>query len=600
MCKSLRVLIVEDSKDDAELLVIELEKGGYDPIYTRVDTEADMQAALEHPLAWDIILADYSMPEFSAIAALSLLRKNRLDLPFIIISGKIGEDTAVAAMKAGAHDYIVKGKLARLLPAIARELREAVLRKEHRRAQDKLKYLAYYDELTGLPNRSFLLQVIERLIKDRDRDRDFSFAVIFVNLERFQLIKYSLGHILGDRLLVAASRRLEKCLDERSIVTRVGTEQFAILVTDLQRSEGCAVARPKGLAPNVASCEASPLGQSSDAKTIATKIYYKLSSPFKLNGPLILSNISIGIASSDLGYKQPEKYLQAADTAMHYARVNGIEKPIEFAPKMHASAIEKLQLESDLQQAIRYKALHLNYQPIVSLITGKITGFEALLRWNHPQRGKISPETFIPLSEETGLIVQLGEWVLSEACRQLMLWEKEFSLKTPLNISVNLSGIQLNNPNFLTQIDNLLESLGLDGEFLKLEITESVLMENASSVTDILRQLKQRKIKLCIDDFGIGYSSLSYLRYLPIDTLKIDRSFINQKINTTTFDILKAIVDLSHSLGLDIIAEGVETKEQLLMLQILDCEYGQGYYFSKPLEKSEVLNLMLSPLTVMS
>jgi diguanylate cyclase (GGDEF)-like protein len=574
MCKSLRVLIVEDSEDDAELLVIELEKGGYDPIYTRVDTETDMQAALEHPLAWDIVLADYSMPEFSAIAALSLLRKNRLDLPFIIVSGKIGEDTAVAAMKAGAHDYIVKGKLARLLPAIARELREAVLRKEHRRAQDKLKYLAYYDELTGLPNRSFLLQVIERLIQARNRRQDSSFAVIFVNLERFQLIKYSLGHLLGDRLLVAASRRLEKCLDERSIVTRVGTEQFAILLTDSKRSN--------------------------DAKSIAKEIYYKLSSPFKLNGPLILSNINIGIASSDLGYKQPEKYLQAADTAMHYARVNSIKQPMEFAPKMHASAIEKLQLESDLQQAIRYKALHLNYQPIVSLITGKITGFEALVRWNHPQRGKISPETFIPLSEETGLIVQLGEWVLSEACRQLMLWEKEFSLKAPLNISVNLSGIQLNNPNFIDQIDRLLDSIGLDGEFLKLEITESVLMENASSVTNILRQLKQRKIKLCIDDFGIGYSSLSYLRYLPIDTLKIDRSFINQKINTTTFYILKAIVDLSHSLGLDIIAEGVETKEQLLMLQILDCEYGQGYYFSKPLEKSEVLNLMLSPLTSMA
>jgi diguanylate cyclase (GGDEF)-like protein len=572
MCKSLRVLIIEDSEDDAELLIIELERGGYNPIYQRVDNRATMQAALDSSSNWDIVLADYSMPEFSPIAALNLLKSKNLDLPFIIVSGKIGEDTAVEAMKAGAHDYIIKGKLARLLPAIERELREAILRQEHRKAQERLKYLAYYDELTGLPNRSFLLEILARLLKNQKQQPDRLFAILLLSLERFQVIKYSLGHPLSDRLLIAASRRLEKCVDSRDMVARIGTNEFAILLTNLQ--------------------------QPSEAKAIARVIYHKLSSPFKLDGPLVFSNINIGIALSTLGYEQPEKYLQAADTAMHHAKVNSTKSSVFFDPKMHASALEKLQLESDLQQAIRYKSLHLNYQPIVSLATGRVAGFEALVRWHHPQRGSVSPEKFIPLSEETGLIVPLGQWVLSEACHQLLLWQQKFPQTVPLKISVNLSGIQLNNPEFILQIDRLLESLGLNGEYLKLEITESILMDNASSVTNILNQLKERKIKLCIDDFGIGYSSLSYLRYLPIDTLKIDRSFINQKITDRSLDIVKAIVNLAHNLGLDVVAEGLETKEQLLMLQSLKCEYGQGYFFSKPLEENEIFNLMRSPFTL--
>ncbi|MGL5804386.1 MAG: putative bifunctional diguanylate cyclase/phosphodiesterase [Xenococcaceae cyanobacterium] len=569
MRRSLRVLIVEDSKDDAELLIIALEKGGYDPTYKRVDTRATMLAALEELPGWDLILADYSMPEFSAIAALNVLKERQLDLPFIIVSGTIGEDMAVAAMKAGAHDYIIKGKSARLIPAIERELREAVFRKEHREAQQRLQYLAYYDELTKLPNRAVFFEALENLI--RQQNIESLFAVFLVRLDRFEIIKYSLGHVRSDRLLIAASDRLkslEKCLEFPSLVARVGADEFAVLINNLSH-------------PN-------------DAQKIAQEINCKLSNPFRLDGSLICSNISIGIALSNIGYERPEKFLQAADTAMHYAKISSVKDWLFFAPEMHDRALEKLQLESDLQQAIRYDLLHLNYQPIVSLTTGKISGFEALVRWNHPQKGNISPEKFIPISEETGSIVQLGKWVLAEACARFKQWQKSFPKLIPFDISVNLSGIQLSNPDFLIQIDNLLESLELSGEYLKLEITESILMENATAVTNIFKSLKERKIKLCIDDFGTGYSSLSYLRYLPIDTLKVDRSFISNKMNKKNLNILKTIINLAHSLELDVVAEGVETKEQLLMLQSLGCEYGQGYFFSKPLEEVKAIEFIQS------
>jgi diguanylate cyclase (GGDEF)-like protein len=569
MNKLLRVLIVEDSEDDAELLAIELERGGYQPIYQRVDTKADMQTALKEKKTWDIVLADYSMPKFSATAALNLLKEQDLDLPFIIVSGKIGEDTAVAAMKAGAHDYIVKGKLARLVPAVERELREAVIRQEHRQAQEKLKYLAYYDELTNLPNRSLFLEHLHQQIKhvsSKKRQKDRLFAVLFLCIDRFRMIKYSLGHSLSDRMLVAAARRLEECVSSQDIVARIGANEFAILLTKLEREE--------------------------EAQQIAEQIYRHLSIPFQLRKRLVFSPVSIGIALSNLGYKQPEKLLQAADTAMYHAKLDSAKGSMLFDEGMYQRAVERLRLESDLRQAINNGQLHLNYQPIVSLTTGKIEGLETLVRWQHSSLGLIPPEKFVLLSEETGLIVPLGQWILSEACQQLVVWQQQFPQLLTFSISVNLSGIQLSSPNLISQIDELLNCLELKGENLKLEITESTLMENASAVTNVLDQLKERNIKLCIDDFGIGYSSLSYLRYLPIDTVKIDRSFICHENCQKNFDIVKAIVNLAHNLELDVIAEGIETETQLNLLRSLGCEYGQGYLFSQPLDHEAIIALL--------
>ena len=568
MNKLLRVLIVEDSEDDAELLAIELERGGYQIIYQRVDTETHMKQALCQTPSWDIVLADYSMPHFSAIAALNLLKEHQLDLPFIIVSGKIGEDTAVAAMKAGAHDYIVKGKLARLIPAVERELREAILRQEYRQAQEKLRYLAYYDNLTGLPNRTLFLEHLNREIarSQESGEEEHLFALLLLSIDRFIGIKQSLGYILGKQLLVAVASRLEACAkDKNNVVSRIGGDEFAILLTDIKQPE--------------------------DAISKAEEIYHELIIPFQLNGSAVFSTVSIGIALSTISYKDAEKLLQAADTAMHYAKINFVKRLVIFDESMHTNAIAKLQLETDLQQAIDNRRLFLNYQPIVSLKTGKVNCLEALVRWKHSSLGLISPDKFIPLSEETGQIIALGQWVLSEACYQLVNWQRKFDSDFSLSMSINLSRIQISHPELIPQIDRLLQSLELNGKYLKLEITESTLMENVSAVTKVLEKLKERDIRLCIDDFGTGYSSLSYLRYLPVDTVKIDRSFIEAEGNKN-YDIVKAIVNLAHSLELDVIAEGVETEAQLEMLRCLGCEYGQGYLFAYPLSSNDVLNVV--------
>ena len=583
MNELLRVLIIEDSEDDAELLAIALEDGGYDVIHRRVDTKAGMQAALEEPQSWDIVIADYSMPQFSAIAALEVLKEWELDLPFVIVSGKIGEDTAVAAMKAGAHDYLVKGKLSRLIPAVERELREAVLREEYRAAQKRLRYLAYYDKLTDLPNRTLFLEHLSREIAQNDELVAHSshnlttsdcwstrnhFAVLLLSIDRFRNIKHSLGYVISEQLLVAIARRLEQHFAEldSQVVARIGEDEFALLITGLR--------------------------DVNDVVERADRLYRELIKPFEINNATVCSTVSIGIALNQDNNREPEKMLRWADTAMQYAKVNFAKTSVLFDKRMQSTAVEKLRLENDLQRAIDNQQLYLNYQPIVSLDTGKINCLEALVRWTHDSLGSIPPDKFIPICEETGQIIALGQWVLSEACCQLVAWQKSFTADYPLTMSINLSRIQIYHPELIPQIDRLLESLNLPGKNLKLEITESTLIENTRAVTNVLEQLKEREIKLCLDDFGTGYSSLSYLRYLPVDTVKIDRSFIGPEINNTNYDIIKAIVNLAHSLGLDVIAEGIETEAQLKILQSLGCEYGQGYLFAYPLHSKDVLNVV--------
>lgn len=579
MNKLLRVLIVEDSEDDAELLAIALKRSDYEIIHQRVDTKLSMQIALEKQL-WDIVLADYSMPQFSAIAALELLKERQLDLPFVIVSGKIGEDTAVAAMKAGAHDYLVKGQLSRLIPAVERELREAVLREEYRAAQKRLRYLAYYDKLTDLPNRTLFLEHLNREIARHNelkqcRERNTAlaatpnlFAVLLLSIDRFRSIKHSLGYAISEELLIAVARRLQEYVTTTcfNTVARIGEDEFALLITDIKSSE--------------------------DVLNQAESLYRQLIKPFNINNATVCSTVSIGIALNHNNNQEPEKMLRWADTAMQYAKVNFAKTSVLFDEKMQSKAVEKLRLENDLQQAIDNQQLYLNYQPIVSLDTGKIDCLEALVRWKHDSLGLIPPDKFIPICEETGQIIALGQWILSEACYQLVTWQKSLAVDSSLTISINLSRIQIYHPELIPQIDALLQSLNLTGKDLKLEITESTLMENISAVTKVLEQLKEREIKLCLDDFGTGYSSLSYLRYLPVDTVKIDRSFIGPEINSTNYDIIKAIVNLAHSLGLDVVAEGIETEAQLKILRSLGCEYGQGYLFAYPLNSGDVPSVM--------
>jgi diguanylate cyclase len=566
MSKPLRVLIVEDSEDDTELSIVELERGGYQPIYRRVDTATAMRTALEIDKRWDIILADYSMPQFSALEALEIVKERELDIPFIVISAKISETQAISMMRSGANDYLHKDKLARLLPVVERELKEANMREEHRAIREKLTFLAFYDELTGLPNRSFFLERLQQRIKQSYREKGGLFAVLSVNLERFRNIKQSMGHSLSEQLAIATSRRLQKCLGKADFVARISEEDFAILLTDLETP--------------------------AEAQAKAELIHQTLATPFKLNGTVVFSNANIGIVLNRAIDRNPEEMLQAADTAMYHAMENLGKHTAFFSAKMYHNSLERIQLETDLQQAIASRKLHLNYQPIVSMASGKIVGFEALLRWRHPQRGSVSPDKFIPLSEQTGLIIPLGQWVLAEACRRLLLWQRQFPQHIDLNISVNLSGIQLLQPNLADKLDELIQVLGIKGKNLKLEITETVLMENQTKAIQVLQKLKDRGIQLYIDDFGIGYSSLSYLHNLPIDALKIDRSFISNNFQQKNLDIVKTIVNMAHCLNLEVVAEGIETEEQRSILEDLGCQYGQGFLFSRPLDAQAVTNLI--------
>ena len=419
-----------------------------------------------------------------------------------------------------------------------------------------------------MPNKTLFL---EHLSREIDRCQEFEeyqdlFAVLLLSIDRFRNIKHSLGYMTSKDLLIAVARRLSEYAVDASFdtVARINDDEFAVLISGIEHAE------------NV-------LNQ-------AELLYRQLIKPFNINGTTICSTVSIGVAFNQDGNREPEKLLQWADTAMQEAKTNFVTTSVLFDNQMQSQALERLRLENDLQQAIDNRRLYLNYQPIVSLKTGEIECLEALVRWKHDSLGTIAPDKFIPICEETGQIIALGQWVLTEACCQLVGWRS--TVDFPLTVSINLSRIQIYHPELILQIDRLLESLNLTGKDLKLEITESTLMENTSAVTKVLEQLRQRDIRLCLDDFGTGYSSLSYLRYLPVDTVKIDRSFIGTKINSKDYDIVKAIIDLAHSLGLNVVAEGIETQEQLKILKSLGCEYGQGYLFAYPLQSEDVIKIV--------
>ena len=571
--KPAKILVVDDEKDLERLIKQRFRKKitakQLDFIFVKNGVEAIRK--LQTKDAVDMVLTDINMPEMDGLTLLTRLPEIDQTLKAVVLSAYGDLPTIRVAMNRGAFDFITKPIDFQDLEitidktvTFVKQIREQ--KQQLQQALEQLRYQAFYDPLTGLPNQHYILGRIRQCIEWRQQ-RNSLFAVLCLSLEGFKAVKYGLGHALSDRLLVEVARRLETYLHPTDMVARCGTDEFAILLTDL---------------PNF-----------KQAENKAQQLCQVLRNPFKLNRSVVSSNIYIGIVNSTIDYDQPEDFLRAADTAMNYAKMPGKPNIVVFDTGMQASILERLELEADLQRAIEHQQFHLNYQPIVSLSTGKIVGFEALVRWQHPTRGWISPDKFIPLAEETGLIIPLGKWVLSEACRQLSVWQEQLSHQMPLSISVNLSGIQLWNPDVLQSIDEILDSLSLSGSHLKLEITESILMDKESEAKAVLAQLKQRQIQLSIDDFGTGYSSLAYLQSFPIDTLKIDRSFISGiEHQEKNLDITRTIITLAHSLELDAIAEGVETPAQLEILRALGCEYGQGYLFSPPLEGSAVVNFM--------
>jgi diguanylate cyclase (GGDEF)-like protein/PAS domain S-box-containing protein len=437
------------------------------------------------------------------------------------------------------------------------------------------------DPLTGLPNRLLFIDRVGRLVRHSKRRKDHLFAVLFLDLDGFKMINDSMGHLIGDQLLLGVAHRLEKCLratdtiariGETFTVARLGGDEFTVLLDHIK--------------------------DPSDAKRAAERMMKALAPPFILAGKEVFTSVSIGIALSNPAYEQPEDILRDADTAMYRAKSLGKARYEVFDADMRASVMARLQLETDLRHALERGEFRNFYQPIVALVSGEIAGFEALLRWQHPTRGLLGPSEFIPVAEETGLIRELGWWNLREACRQISEWRAGLIAHSNLTISVNLSAKQFLQPNLVEDIRKLLVELALPPAALKLEITESTVMADHLAAVEMLQQIKSLGIRLAIDDFGTGYSSLSYLHRFPLDTLKIDRSFISvMEEDGEGMEIARSIVPMANNLRLDVVAEGVETIQQVALLKKLECKYGQGYYFSRPLSAEGIAALLAGDLS---
>ena len=434
------------------------------------------------------------------------------------------------------------------------------------------------DPLTNLPNRLLFLDRLGRLMRHSKRHPDRLFAVLFLDLDGFKMINDSLGHLVGDQLLLAVAKRLETCLRGTDTVARLAQRTFTL-------------ARMGGDEFTVLLDE---INEPSDANRAAERIMKELSIPFLIAGKEVFTSASIGIALSNPSYQQPEEIMRDADTAMYQAKSLGKSRYEVFDADMRATVMARLDLETDLHRALERGEFRNFYQPIVALDTGQIIGFEALMRWQHPTRGLIGPEKFISVAEESGLIRDLGWWSLGEACRRLNDWRSQVGPNRDLIICVNLSVKQFVQPNLVQNIGVLLNELGIPPHALKLEITESTVMEDPSAAIEMLQKMKDLGIRLAIDDFGTGYSSLSYLHRFPLDTLKIDRSFISgESQGVNGMEIARTVMPLAKNLQLDVVAEGVETAEQVQELRKLNCKYAQGYYFSEPLSADKAGALLV-------
>jgi len=704
--ESLRALIVEDSDDDRLLLLRELRRSGFDPTWVQVETAADFQAALETD-TWDVVFSDYQLPQFSAPAALDILQKSGCDLPFIVVSGTVGEATAVAMMRAGAHDYVMKDNLSRLAEAVRREVREAqgrtdrrlaiselertqellhlaiegsgigiwdwqvqsgqvwtsdrcaallgygpndigparidiwqrfvhpddwgrkktalqrhfegdtptydcefrlhhrqghwvwvldrgkvvewddnhrpvrmsgtytditerrLAEAEHRRVADQMLFNSLHDALTQLPNRNFLMQRLELAIQRCQRHYQQQFAVLFLDLDHFKVINDSLGHLAGDEVLVVVAQKLRSLIRSSDLAARLGGDEFVLLLEDIDTLQ--------------------------EPVRIAERLLQELQEPLAVSGRNVFLNASLGIVIGACDYQAPSEPLRDADIAMYRAKAQGRGRYVVFNESMHLQALQRLQLEQELRGAIDQGELVLYYQPIFHLETREISGFEALVRWQHPERGLIAPDSFIPVAEETGLIVPLDRWVLGQATQQLALWHQRYPHRADLTVSINFSVKDLLRNDLVSDLTSILAQTGLQGHHLNLEITESTLIEDIQAMATILQQLKPYGFTVTIDDFGTGYSSLSYLHQLPVDALKIDRSFVMaMEANHRNSDIVETIITLSNRLGLAAIAEGVETQAQFEHLQNLGCELAQGYWLAKPLPAAIAETLLAS------
>lgn len=561
MGKPLRVLVVEDSEHDTTLLLHYLRRSGYEPQLARLETAADLERALQTQ-QWDVIISDYSLPTFDALTALEITQKSALDIPFIVVSGSIGEETAVAMMKAGAHDYVMKDNLVRLGSVIERELREAAGRRERKNADETIRYLAYYDILTDLPNRTLFQDRLDQAVLAAKREHK-PLVLLVMDLDRFKEVNDSLGHYAGDLLLREAGHRLRYGMRASDTVGRLGGDEFALLLPGVDR-EGATVA--------------------------AVKVREMLEQPFIIEGQSLGVEASVGIALYPEHGEDAATLLRRADVAMYAAKTGNLGQAVyDRTQDQHSPA--RLALLNDLHEALEESQLVLHYQPRVNLRSRRVSGVEALVRWQHPLYGLLPPEQFIPLAEQTGVIKSLSLWVLKAALSQAQAWrDAEFDSA----VAVNLTMRNLQDPQTPDTIQGLLAEIGLDGRWLTVEITEDTVMSNAARALETLTRLRAMGVRIAIDDFGTGYSSLGYLKRLPVDELKIDQSFVrDMATDQNSSAIVRATIDLGHNLGLQVVAEGVEDEPTLDLLSRLGCDEAQGYYFSRALPPSDFLHWYL-------
>jgi diguanylate cyclase (GGDEF)-like protein/PAS domain S-box-containing protein len=668
-----------------DLMLRRLSKRGFNACLAENGKNA-LEWINSHPV--DLVLLDVEMPDMNGLEVLRILRQtySPAQLPIIMVTGKASSDDVVAALAAGANDYVTKPidfpvVLARIQTQLSRKHAEEALREseeryalaargandglwdwdiladrmyfsprwksmlgweEHEISDDPNEWFSrihpddvdrvradisahleeatphYEDEyrmlhrdgnylwmlgrglavrnssgkayrmagsqtditrgkvvdvLTGLPNRVLFMDRLSRSFERARRRKEKTLALIFLDLDSFKLINDSLGHLIGDQLLVAIAGRLESTLratdsvarfGRSHTIARLGGDEFTILLEDISSAL--------------------------DATRVAERIANDLAVPFMVAGQELFPTASIGIAIYNPSYQSPEELLRDADTAMYSAKALGKGRYEIFDANMRANTIARLQLETELRRGLERREFENYYQVIVSLTTGRIWGFEALVRWRHSARGIISPNEFIPVAEETGLIVPLGQWVLETACQQMRIWQSRFLDDPPLLISVNLSARHFLQSDLVQQCRAVLYETQLSHSSLNIEVTESAMMPDPESAIELMHQLKDLGVKIALDDFGTGYSSLSYLHRFPLDSLKIDRAFVARILEDD--EIIRTILTLGRNLGLKVIAEGVETVEQVIKLQELGCEFAQGFYFSVPVNAQEATDLL--------
>jgi diguanylate cyclase (GGDEF)-like protein/PAS domain S-box-containing protein len=683
----LKILLVEDSDSDAGLLMRALRRGGFDATFHRVETAEDMAAALVSP-DFDLVISDYNLPDFDAPGALSVLQAAKIDLPFIVVSGNIGEDSAVNLMKRGASDYILKDSMTRLPAVVQRELAEfetrrqlkrseahlrlaakvfessreaivitdaqrkivsvnrafveitgyqtqdaidqsisilnassensAVLKRmwseveangfwqgeistkrklgpdypvrlsitsvkdelgvdqnyvlvgtditEHKQAIERINYLAHYDVLTDLPNRVSMQGRVAQVLAQA-KEANTRVSVLFVDLDRFKAINDSLGHHAGDAVLKGVAARLKACMRTSDIVSRLGGDEFVVVL---------------------------PQTDEEGAKEVANKIREALSVPYVFDNQNLTVTPTIGISVYPEDGEDAETLIRNADSALYHAKDSGRNNFLFFTQRMNLAAIERMVLENGLRAALEREEFVLHYQPQIELETGTLIGAEALIRWQHPERGLLQPARFIPLAEESDLIVAMGDWVTREACRQNAAWQHAGLPALP--VSVNLSARQLLNRSLTKTVQDILRETGLAPRYLELELTESMLMDNAGTPTNVIAELADHGVTFAIDDFGTGYSNLGYLRRFPIHRLKLDQSFV-RGITSHQGDaaIVRAVLGLASNLRLKVLAEGVETEEQMEFLRNEGCDEIQGYLIGKPMPAEEFAAILATP-----